>query len=441
MKCLVLFVAVCFFTVIEAQIKVDYRPYQSSVKNQKNRGTCTAFSICSALETFPGFPSDLSEQYIYALAKSTYYKEMPTYEEGGFLKYYIGILQKRGTLSEEMDPYNPNSEVWNEDDDAFDKMKKDVSGSLINTLRTHGFYYKLEENMYQYRSGKDARDVEWVKSQLDKGIKAIPVCYGMSSRYWGQHTGSRLNKIKPDDFIRIVENGKDYSYSAMLAQYPDLATRLHLGTLEYYFLDTNYRITGGHAVAIVGYDESGFLIKNSWGVDEWGDKGYGWVSFDYHRLLANEVMSLHLGKVSVVNMATANQESWKKENIYVKTLPHNYYNPFDKRDEKSMDISFVYHGNRCMPRMKEVEIVAFDVTGKNLGTWYGSCQGIFDGRETGYGAYILRAPSATYPTVYKLMVNFTVETGEKFTNTYYNLTSQNQEYKPGGTLQDLLIGK
>ena len=31
--------------------------------------------------------------------------------------------------------------------------------------------------------------------------------------------------------------------------------------------------TGGHAVAIVGYTEDGFIIRNSWGSD-WGDSGY-----------------------------------------------------------------------------------------------------------------------------------------------------------------------
>jgi|GEM_PF-2411470 len=426
--------------VSHAQIKVDYRPYQSSVKNQKNRGTCTAFSICAALETFPGFPSDLSEQYIYALAKTEFHEQMPKYMEGGDLKYYIDILQKRGTLSEEKDPYNPNAPVWSEDESSFDKMKKDISGSLMAILKIHDFYYKLQGNMYIYRSGEQAQDVEWIKDCLDRGVKAIPVGYWLRDSYWFAHDGSREHKIAAEDFIYFRENGVKISYAEALKKYPDVVARERKGLIKAYYTDTSYSMNAGHAVAIVGYDESGFLIKNSWGTERW-DKGYGWVSFEYHKMFADEVLSLHLGKVSVLDWKEESAEPWKKEEFYIKTLPNDYYNPFEKRHEKSMYVSFVYHGNSMMPRMKEIEIRAYDTDNKLIDTWYGSCQGIFDGRETGYGAFILNSPASTYPTVPKLIVDFTTSKGEKFTNYYSNLTSQNQEYKPRSLFDDLLIGK
>jgi len=37
---------------------------------------------------------------------------------------------------------------------------------------------------------------------------------------------------------------------------------------------------GGHAIAIVGYDEDHFIIRNSWG-ENWGKKGFAFASIDY----------------------------------------------------------------------------------------------------------------------------------------------------------------
>ena len=37
--------------------------------------------------------------------------------------------------------------------------------------------------------------------------------------------------------------------------------------------------TGGHAFAVVGYDDEGFWIQNSWG-DTWGDGGFAHLSYD-----------------------------------------------------------------------------------------------------------------------------------------------------------------
>jgi len=50
-----------------------------------------------------------------------------------------------------------------------------------------------------------------------------------------------------------------------------------MGKLETFQPGTNY---GGHAVCIVGYTETGFIIRNSWGT-AWGDKGFGYASEAY----------------------------------------------------------------------------------------------------------------------------------------------------------------
>mmetsp|Transcript_2700 Transcript_2700/g.6842 ORF Transcript_2700/g.6842 Transcript_2700/m.6842 type:complete len:93 (+) Transcript_2700:1-279(+) len=41
-------------------------------------------------------------------------------------------------------------------------------------------------------------------------------------------------------------------------------------------------LLGGHAVMAVGYDDKKrhFIVRNSWG-QEWGDKGYFYMPYDY----------------------------------------------------------------------------------------------------------------------------------------------------------------
>lgn len=41
-------------------------------------------------------------------------------------------------------------------------------------------------------------------------------------------------------------------------------------------------VLGGHAVLAVGYDDGAkvLIIRNSWG-DEWGDKGYFYMPYEY----------------------------------------------------------------------------------------------------------------------------------------------------------------
>jgi C1A family cysteine protease len=38
---------------------------------------------------------------------------------------------------------------------------------------------------------------------------------------------------------------------------------------------------GGHAVTIVGYTPERFIVRNSWGTSEWGDKGFGYATPGY----------------------------------------------------------------------------------------------------------------------------------------------------------------
>jgi hypothetical protein len=59
---------------------------------------------------------------------------------------------------------------------------------------------------------------------------------------------------------------------------------------------TTYRPStaqGGHAVALVGYTTTGFIVRNSWGA-AWGDKGYAYASNAYARKAFTEAYGVTL---------------------------------------------------------------------------------------------------------------------------------------------------
>lgn len=51
---------------------------------------------------------------------------------------------------------------------------------------------------------------------------------------------------------------------------------------------------GGHAVALVGYDPNMFIVRNSWGVPDWGDKGFAYASNLYASAAFTEAYGVNL---------------------------------------------------------------------------------------------------------------------------------------------------
>ena len=48
--------------------------------------------------------------------------------------------------------------------------------------------------------------------------------------------------------------------------------------MEFWKPNTGDRMLGGHAVTIVGYTKTAFIIRNSWS-EQWGDNGYTYYPF------------------------------------------------------------------------------------------------------------------------------------------------------------------
>lgn len=413
-----------------AQSGRDYRSFQSPVKNQANRGTCTAFSILAAMETLPGFPTDLSEQYVYAQVKMKHYAEYAEYSQGAMLKYYIKIRKSDGTVREDLVPYNPEAPIWREEQSNFDKMKKDLGGtSLFNLLTIPDYTYQLSKKMYQYRDISNAGDVEWIKKKLDEGFPVISVSYRMNSRYWSQHAGSPKKKIDLDDFLLVKHQDRYYPYSTAMNMIPDLPAKIMTDKVQVGFSDTLLIPDGGHAVCITGYDENGFLIKNSWG-EEWGDKGYGWISFNYHRLLALEALLLVSGKI---NGDKKKEPLWPSPgHIWLKSSPVllKANEVAGTPEQLAMSFSITYHGSGMVPRFESIEYKIYDGYGRLVDTNYGRTNGVYEGVYDGYETFVLLKENTAPGKKFTVKATLKPVLLKPFTNTYEFVEKVTKEYEP-----------
>lgn len=117
---------------------------------------------------------------------------------------------------------------------------------------------------------------------------------------------------EPDTFFAIASQLKIASYVNLnrdpttwrrwLAEKGPILTRLNCdnpwmnakqsgGMLQLY---DPMSASGGHAVALVGYDQSMFIVRNSWGKDAWGDKGFAYASNAYAAAAFTEAYGVHV---------------------------------------------------------------------------------------------------------------------------------------------------
>ncbi|AGC75759.1 papain like protease [Nonlabens dokdonensis] len=96
--------------------------------------------------------------------------------------------------------------------------------------------------------------------------------------------------------ISVAINGERKRYIDIFETYEgDLTNDIFTGKLPYYLINAKTKLEdgttinnyGAHAVNIVGYNDKGFIFKNSWGTDL-GDNGYGYISFAAHKLMSRE---------------------------------------------------------------------------------------------------------------------------------------------------------
>lgn len=219
--------------------KVDLREWCSPIEDQKEIGSCTAHAGVGLIEYYErkatGKHIDASRLFLYKVTRNLLGWKGDT---GAYLRSTMGAMVLFGTPPEKYWPYDTSK--YDEEPTAFLYSFAQNSQALS--------YYRLDP-------------VGTSPSELLTRIKTylaaqLPCMFGFTV----------YNSITQADATGKIP-----------------------------FPSSTDSIEGGHAVMAVGYDDTikikntkkgskettgAILIRNSWG-KTWGDKGYGWLPYDY----------------------------------------------------------------------------------------------------------------------------------------------------------------
>lgn len=233
---------------------VDLRPDCSPIENQKNLGSCTAHAAVGIVEYFErrayGKHIEGSRLFVY---KATRNLMRVTGDTGAWLRNTMGALRLCGVPDEKYWPYTDAKPDFDQEPSSFVYALADDYQAL-----RHFCHDPVGANL----SG------DKVLASVKKYLAArIPSMFG----FWGFPSFDSCD----------VKGGMPYPCPKEKAQW-------------------------GHAIVAVGYDDKkkikntmcnktttgALLIRNSWGTG-WGDKGYGWLPYDYVKdKLAQDFWSL-----------------------------------------------------------------------------------------------------------------------------------------------------
>jgi len=275
------------------ELKIDYRTYQSPVKDQGFRGTCTAFAVAAALEILPDAPKDISEKYIYGIRKMVEWNMGEgKITAGDFVANYAIGLAQYGLINEYELPYSPIYTEWSDFDSNLRKviLEGDIGPVSLMAQYVPKAKVFVAENQSKVFSVEERRNINLIRQLLLQSHKAIVVGYTVYAPQWKDNSG------KPEDRLRLEGSGVAIKGitsnitmgAAKLLYGEELLPKIHKGELKVVRTDPNPKAYGGHEVVIVGFDSDGFILKNSWGTD-WGDGGYFYISNEFHQFFVNEM--------------------------------------------------------------------------------------------------------------------------------------------------------
>ena len=219
---------------------IDLREWCSPIENQGNLGSCTANAGVGVIEYYErkafGRHRDASRLFLYKVTRNLMKQKGDT---GAYLRTTMGAMVLFGVPPEKFWAYS-------DDEQKFDQEPPAFCYAFAQNYQTIKYF------RHDPRGTKAEEVLKKVKSYLALGH---PTMFGFT-------VYSSIEQAE--------SNGK--------IPYPS----------------SKEKIEGGHAIAAVGYDDKmkiknqygkiettgALLIRNSWG-KTWGDKGYGWLPYEY----------------------------------------------------------------------------------------------------------------------------------------------------------------